>query len=165
MSDNSTATSRVHLPIGLFTMLSDTLSSHQQNLACHPVAYHEIHMESHLAVNLPSLPLMLLHIADPVNITVCNNIFINFRDGAVEFVGLITNLNTLRWIMVVRKFLTWEQLKQLVPQARVEDVSFWPHSKKPPFFLCNTDLVTDIQVKDILSIAMTAKICYENFME
>jgi hypothetical protein len=67
--------------------------------------------------------------------------------------------------MVVRKFLTWEQLKQLVPQARVEDVSFWPHSKKPPFFLCNTDLVTDIQVKDILSIAMTAKICYENFME
>ena len=110
-------------------------------------------MESHLAINLPALPLTSLHIESPVNITICNNTFIKFRDGAVEFVGLITNLNAPGRIMVVRKFLTWEQLKQIVPQARVEDVSFWPHSNKPPFFLCDTDLVADIRVEDILSIA------------
>ena len=50
-------------------------------------------MESHLAINLPALPLTSLHIESPVNITICNNTFIKFRDGAVEFVGLITNLN------------------------------------------------------------------------
>ncbi len=70
-----------------------------------------------------------------------------------EVVGLVTDVNVSTTQMVVRKFLSWEQLVQEVPQASIDGISFWPRSRKPPLFLCDTDFVTEIRAADVVSIA------------
>jgi hypothetical protein len=86
----------------------------------------------------------------PVNISVCNSNFIKFHDGAVKFVGLVNNLNSPGWKVIVRKFVTWGQLKN--GYHSLEGISFWPHSRKPLSFLCGTDLVTGMGAVNAVSI-------------
>jgi hypothetical protein len=100
---------------------------------------------------LPTNHLTSLYIGPPVNMYVSNNTFMKYRVGDSEYVGLVTNVNASTARMVVWKFLSWDQLIQEVPQARIEGISFWPCSNKPPF-LCDTDLVADIESAAVVSI-------------
>lgn len=97
--------------------------------------YSSVMVAIHRLPLLPTNHLTSLYIGPPVNMYVSNNTFIKYRVGDSEYVGLVTNVNASTARMVVRKFLSWDQLIQEVPQACIEGVSFWPCSNKPPFFM------------------------------
>jgi hypothetical protein len=102
---------------------------------------------------VPGLPWVSLYIGHPANIYVCNNTFIKFHDGDTNYIGLITNLNASNSTMEVRKFLTWQQLLQMVPQVQVEAESFWPYGSRPHVYLCDTDFIIEIGACNVVSIA------------
>ncbi len=105
----------------------------------------------------PLPPWISLHIPHPVNIIICNNTFIEFGSEGVDYVGLILNLNASERTLVVRKFLTLEQLLLAAPLIRthLRGFSFWPRqrSMKLPIYLCDTDYVVTITVDMVKGLA------------
>ena len=114
-------------------------------------------MPNHLANHVPEPPWYSLSIPPPVNIIISNNTFIEFLDaGGESVVGLIVKLFVSEKRLIVRKFLTSEQLfRHLPPAHRIEGVAFWPKKKcnEHPVFLCDTDFVVEINVETVTGIA------------
>jgi hypothetical protein len=107
-------------------------------------------------VTLPDPPANSLFLPHPVNLFLTTNTFVRFHvEDGTERVGLVVQLNTMQQSVLVRLFLNWQQLVDVVGPDKVSNVSFWArrNASTHPIPLCDSDILLNVALQAIIGFA------------
>jgi len=85
----------------------------------------------------------------PIGISISVNTFIRFEisPGSGENVGVVEGIQSEASKLIVRRFLSLDDLRRYVPAGNtvMDEVTLWPKNAScPPFYLCDSDLRSDV---------------------
>lgn len=94
----------------------------------------------------------------PIGIGISVNTFIRFEisPGSGENVGVVEGIQSEASKLIVRRFLSLDDLRRYVPAGNtvMDEVTLWPKNAScPPFYLCDSDLRSDVLFNSVCGYA------------